>query len=244
MKTAPDSAHIPETASRILTAESRNFSIDVLTQAQELSDNQRTDSTHRRSQFQAQLSPRLSGWELQLRGQRVLSDSTGGAKRLAADTTDTLTIELRERAAQFAPISSGMHCMGTGALLSPLIARLVIPPINETNAQQRSSKDTLTYQACSAGTELTTSAFFEFVENESSQSKVTIHGQLQSDSTKKLPLRITGSFTGEGTISLSNIQLPLAQDLELHLRFDLTAESSLKKQHFKQATTIRIRQLP
>lgn len=241
-----DSTPSPKSVSRTLRPQTDTFAINVVTQAFELTENHRSDSTHRQSQFSARLSPDISGWILTLEGERISDSSTVGKnKRSTADTTESLTIKFDQegRRAVIPPAQDSL-CLANSALLSPLIARLLVPPVLTNDQQHQVASDGLTYTACSSGTRVIILAGIEFLQNEASQIKVTIKGQLRSDSTKALPLRITGLLTGEGRILLSSLQAPIAETIELTLHLDMAAESSAKKQQFKQSTTIHVRELP
>ena len=68
-----------------------------------------------------------------------------------------------------------------------------------------------------------------------------IIGDVRADSTKALPMRLTGTFTGNATITLAPDRSSFADYFLASIDLSLNAESSLRRQNLRQRSELSVR---
>ena len=250
----------PAERNRVLIPGTRSYEATLSTVSEErAAESPRRDSTVTTPKFLILLRRVAGGgFLLQLQSDPWRSPTVDSTSPPARTPTSSGTTPVP---LQLAVDSFGMHavllaragpaCSAPGTeTFSPLATRLLILPglllTNSTNVL----KDSLNYRICSGGTPLQASIELEYTRDParrdlhsgSSPVAVQLRGSVRGDSTRALPMRLHGTLTGRAAVTPDTGTSALATLVTADFVLDLTAESSVKRQDFRQ--TVRVRMAP
>jgi hypothetical protein len=176
-------------------------------------------------------------------GFRNTSDSVSrGATQISPSRTPLPIVRfgLGQREAVQLSRDTSVVCPSFPTLLTPLLSRLIVLA-SLPNPFPR--PDTLSYTACLADVSISSRYIVQprsHGDVRSGDHHADIIGELQSDSTRFLPMRLGGSVRGS-LVLFKEFTPALPQQLELQLSADLLFTSSIRQQQLQQETRLTIR---
>lgn len=137
------------------------------------------------------------------------------------------------------PDSVAGECSSVATLASPLLPALALRLALQTTKEPRAARDSLVYSSCQAGTIIRNvieinSATFEPSSGVADTIRYEIRGAVAADSTRTLPMRLTGQIKGEAFLVHERLQRSLPVHAQVVLQLDLRFENSLRTQRVQQ----------
>jgi hypothetical protein len=135
-------------------------------------------------------------------------------------------------------------CSSKPSLVSPLLTSVLARYLLTASTSDSVRPTRLQYTICSAGVLRTVSGVLEYDVGQHARDRSTvvfaIQAAIHADSSRALPMRISGTMKGNVTIQSGRDAGILPPDVELRLTSDINAASSSKSQHFEQRVTTRL----
>ncbi len=122
-------------------------------------------------------------------------------------------------------------CPITPTLASPLLTTLLARFLLARYAAPAAS-DSIHYLTCTAGVQITNDIRLRHLGPE--HLAIALEGRFLSDSSRALPMRISGITTGTATVAPDSGATVLPQLLDISLNITLTATSTIRQQQFQQ----------
>jgi hypothetical protein len=240
---------------RVLSPGTRSYQAQLTTISEEQSDSSpRLDSTRTTPRLSVSLQRVAGGaFLLQLQSEpwRVLTpDPASPASRLPSLVPVPLRMALDSLGMHATSLTqAGAACPTAGSeMFSPLGTRLLIVPGLLQTRENRTLQDSLTYRICSSGTLLEANLALSYTHDESKREPrvaplpitVQLHGTIQGDSTRMLPMRLRGTLVGQARVFPDTGSHALASSVTADYVLTLVAESSIKRQNFRQTVHLEL----
>jgi hypothetical protein len=135
-------------------------------------------------------------------------------------------------------------CPSQPSLVSPLLTNAIVQYLLNASRHEIERRAALDYKVCSAGVFRTISGYIEYdtERNTPAQTRMSflIQASISADSSRALPMRVSGTMTGTVTTMPGTGVHVLPDSLELQLITEIIAQSSTRKQEFQQRVTTRL----
>lgn len=136
------------------------------------------------------------------------------------------------------------ECSSAATLVSPIMPALVLQFVMETARESRPMRDSLSYTACQAGV-LVRYALNFFQESISptrsadSVFRYRVAGMVTADSSRTLPMRMSGQISGDAEIAHRRAVRTLPDEVMIRLQSDLVFQSAVRTQRLQQRVATR-----
>jgi hypothetical protein len=197
-----------------------------------------------RHQATVRLTPETQGSLTVLR-----FESAGDSTRNAAGTSDAqvihVTVDSGEKPAVREVLAT--ECAVRLPELSPLLVRQLVFPVNpRVFTQQTQVTDSLVYSSCIQGVQVRSLIELQWTRSSVPPNDLELHwgvqfkGRVLADSSRRLPMRLTGNLSGTSSLSFLRQNLNL-QEARSTVIFDLEAASGRNRhQRFTQTVTYHV----
>lgn len=189
---------------------------------------------------------------------RLLSDSgyalpidrSAPPETIRKDTLPMISEQLLESngTVRHAANADSTVCRSTSSLVSPLLTSSIALYLSRASHALAAASTELSYRICSAGVERHLVGTINHQGGTSgvrtSPTRIGIDARIDTDSSKALPMHLTGTLTGTATITAAeeSYVLPTSILVETHSLF--TAQSSIRQQRFEQRVVTRLTRRP
>lgn len=117
-------------------------------------------------------------------------------------------------------------CSAFPSLISPLSASLLARYL-VADSSVSIQTDTVTFSTCDAGVSRAYSVVLRSTRDLANPFESKIVGEFHADSSRALPMRLTGNLTGTASVSPNTGELPLPESLRIRLTIRLAATAEL-----------------
>jgi hypothetical protein len=135
-------------------------------------------------------------------------------------------------------------CPSQPSLVSPLLTNAIAQYLLNASRHEIVRRAALDYKVCSAGVFRTISGYIEYDIDRNTPAQVqtsfVIQASISADSSRALPMRVSGTMMGTMTTMPGSDVHVLPDSLELQLITEIIAQSSTRMQEFQQRVTTRL----
>ncbi len=154
----------------------------------------------------------------------------------------SVTRDLRTQRMLNGPMTS--ECSPAATLVSPVMPVLVVQFVTQTMRESRTMRDSLLYTACQTGIVVHYTLYFSpdsapTPRLTDSVFRYRIAGTVTADSSRVLPMRMSGQISGDAEISRHNTTRTLPGEVTIRLQSDLTFQSAVRTQRLHQRATTK-----
>lgn len=136
------------------------------------------------------------------------------------------------------------ECSPAATLVSPVMPALLLQFVIQTTRESRTIRDSLSYTACQTGVIVHYTLYFSpdsvsATRPADSVFRYRISGTVAADSSRVLPMRMSGQISGNAEISRHTQTRALPDEVMIRLQSDLMFQSALRTQRLQQRATTR-----